>query len=324
MLLAALVIWLLDRYEREPVWAVTVAFCWGAFGAATGSIVFNEGIRWLLGRDQLAMQYVAVVTAPIVEEFFKGLIVVAFIPMRRLIDNTTDGIVYASISALGFAMSENFIYFVESGMRDGAAGYLATVLVRTGFTAPMHVVATSMLGGMIGYACWKGRTPAHLMLAVLIGYPTAVGTHIIWNGLHTLSQSTQSVGFSLVAFLLMAGTVIVYLLIGQLILHIEGRSLHRELKEEETFVGSIPEGHARILSSVFLRSGKTWLPAGINRGKYVRLAVRLALCKAHCRERHSERHEREIHSLRAEIRGLLPAALFGGDTLGRFSPELQP
>ncbi len=57
----------------------------------------------------------SVVAAPIVEEFSKGMGVVAiFVFARREFNGVVDGIVYAGIVAIGFAFVEDILYLARS------------------------------------------------------------------------------------------------------------------------------------------------------------------------------------------------------------------
>ena len=48
--------------------------------------------------------------APLIEEPTKAIILFAIVRSRHF-DNTTDGFVYGAAAGLGFAMTENFMYF---------------------------------------------------------------------------------------------------------------------------------------------------------------------------------------------------------------------
>ena len=96
-------IWWVDRYDREPLKYVFAAFLWGGLGAIVFSILGTEaGIRMLGGFiNDAGFDFPAVVLAPFIEEFMKGLIVL-FLLRYRAFDNVTDGLVYGAASGLGF------------------------------------------------------------------------------------------------------------------------------------------------------------------------------------------------------------------------------
>src|SRR5678815_2514930 len=72
----ALVLWI-DRYEAEPLWMLVTAFCWGAFFAPFFAFLFNTGSATLvtyMADAKAGEAFAAVVSAPIVEETSKALI----------------------------------------------------------------------------------------------------------------------------------------------------------------------------------------------------------------------------------------------------------
>src|SRR5690606_34496391 len=92
-----------------------MAFLWGALAAAGFSGLINtvmggigEAVAGKGGGDFVG----AVISAPLVEESFKGMAVLGmFWFMRREFDGLVDGMIYGVFSALGFAMTENVLYY---------------------------------------------------------------------------------------------------------------------------------------------------------------------------------------------------------------------
>ena len=106
-LMAAFIYWL-DRYEKEPLIVLGAAFFWGAVVAAGGAYILNTvfgiGIYALTGSGDVADQATSSLVAPFVEEGLKGLaLLMIFIAFRSEFDSILDGIIYAGITALGFA-----------------------------------------------------------------------------------------------------------------------------------------------------------------------------------------------------------------------------
>ena len=123
MLAFLAVVWWLDRYDREPVWLVGLVFLWGAVFAAGGSYITNSIGHLVLSialANSINAEWISIMfVAPLVEEPLKGIILVA-LAFTRWFDNTTDGFVYGAAAGLGFAMSENILYFTRaeaSGVR---------------------------------------------------------------------------------------------------------------------------------------------------------------------------------------------------------------
>jgi RsiW-degrading membrane proteinase PrsW (M82 family) len=182
-----------DRWEPEPPRMLLYAFLWGACFAALSALLINSSAALaadqLLGRgsgDVLG----AVVIAPVVEEAVKGLFLVGLLIWRRReFDGVVDGIVYAGLTAAGFAFTENILYigraFAEGGIEAQGGGVLAVVLLRGLFSPFAHPLFTVMTGIGAGIAA-SNRAPVVRVLAVLAGYLVAVVLHSMWNGAATL------------------------------------------------------------------------------------------------------------------------------------------
>ncbi len=122
-----LVILWIDRHEREPPLLLMSAFLWGAVIATMISLIGNMtfgGVVSLMGaHPATADQLTASVSAPIVEELAKATALVAlYVMFRNHLDNVLDGVVYGALVGLGFAVFENFIYYVNTGNLVGAIG----------------------------------------------------------------------------------------------------------------------------------------------------------------------------------------------------------
>src|ERR1700688_1521570 len=84
MVFYLLIIWLMDRYEREPFWLVSLNFFWGSTGAIIfgiiGSLIMGIGVSQFIFQfanqsDAGTLNNIAgaVVVAPLVEESTKGI-----------------------------------------------------------------------------------------------------------------------------------------------------------------------------------------------------------------------------------------------------------
>ncbi|HLT24088.1 MAG TPA: PrsW family glutamic-type intramembrane protease, partial [Ignavibacteria bacterium] len=97
------IIWWLDRNEREPFWMVLLCFFWGSTGAIVlaiiGSIIFQIPLATLImsvadgDPSELLDLSGAVIVAPIVEEATKGVFLLV-IALSRRFDGIVDGVVY--------------------------------------------------------------------------------------------------------------------------------------------------------------------------------------------------------------------------------------
>lgn len=107
----ALYLWL-DRYEPEPTKYIVVALCWGAFIATLVAIFINTEVSHRLAETGVGGDRSAVFVAPPVEEFAKGSIILLLALIRRKeFDGIIDGLVYAGMVGVGFAFTENILYY---------------------------------------------------------------------------------------------------------------------------------------------------------------------------------------------------------------------
>lgn len=175
----------LDRYEPEPGRLLAMAFGWGALVATATALVLQVVDDSISGRG---MVWSAVVVAPISEEAAKGAFVLLLLWLRRhVIHGVLDGLVYAGLVGIGFAFTENILYFAgayagEMGLGPGGFGAATTIFVVRGVFSPFaHPLFTSAIG--IGAGIMVGSHRRWLRwLAPLIGYVVAVGLHAAWNG----------------------------------------------------------------------------------------------------------------------------------------------
>ena len=181
--LVACYLWL-DRYEPEPVRLLLLSFGWGALVATAVALVLQALEQSLNGPD---LTWSALAIAPLTEEAGKGLFVLLLLWSRRhVIDGVLDGLVYAGLVGIGFAFSENILYFAGAytGGPDLGPGGLqsATALfVLRGIFSPFaHPLFTSAIGIGVGVAV-AARSRVLRVAAPVIGYVVAVCLHAAWN-----------------------------------------------------------------------------------------------------------------------------------------------
>src|SRR5215210_3780890 len=146
----------LDRYETEPWRALVAAFLWGALVATFIAAIFNDligmGVTSMVGED-LGNTLTTAAIAPIVEEAAKGLVlVILYFVMRDEFDNVLDGIVYGSLVGIGFAMTENILYFGRTYQEDGIIGVGVLFYFRVILGGFGHALYTGTTGAAIGLA----------------------------------------------------------------------------------------------------------------------------------------------------------------------------
>jgi RsiW-degrading membrane proteinase PrsW (M82 family) len=183
----AIVVYLLDLYEREPVPLLVAAFVWGAVAATTLSAIGNAGWALVIARaggPGFASRWSAALTAPFVEEVLKGIGVVLIVLIaREEVDDRMDGFVYGAVCGLGFAVVEDVFYFmaVFGGQLEGVLqGFFVRVLASGLYS---HILYTGLVGMAVGVvASRRDRRPLRRRLRDAAPLAVvAVFGHFLWN-----------------------------------------------------------------------------------------------------------------------------------------------
>ena len=313
MFLFAVFINWLDRYEKEPKILLGAAFGWGALIAAGFAFVVNTvtGVGlYALTRSQAATEFsLSSFVAPLVEETFKGLaVLIVFLFFRNEFDSVLDGIVYAAITAMGFAATENVLYIYRNGyLENGWGGFWTLVFIRIMLVGWMHPFFTAFTG--IGLATSRMSSNQIVkVLAVLLGFSVAVFAHAFHN---TFSGLIGGIG----GFL--AGTAVDYLGYAFMLSFIvwmivrERNILKRQLWEEVD-KGYLSQRQYNSALSFF--QANAYLSA-LTSGSFLKTARFYQVCGelAHKKEQFTRLGEergntRMIERLRSELLALAPVA----------------
>ncbi|MGW3468317.1 PrsW family intramembrane metalloprotease [Saccharopolyspora sp. NPDC000995] len=283
VVLIALIL-LIDRLEPEPQLNLWLAFGWGAGVAIIGALIVNTGSELLmapaLGAEVASVITVSVV-APVVEESFKGALLLYLLWVRRHeIDGPTDGIVYAGMCGLGFALVENVLYYMQ-GLGAETGEIWGTVLIR-GVIAPLgHPLYTAMTGLGVAYAATH-RGPGRFF-AVVGGWCGAVFLHALWNGSLTFAGFLGMVVAYLVDFLVLVALVVVVVLDRKRLVHLIRKYLPAYIPS-----GLVQPSDVQMLGSLSgRRKARHWARAQAGAtgaramGDYQLAATELALLHAH-------------------------------------------
>jgi len=250
-----LVLWI-DRYESEPAWMLATAFFWGAMVATFFAYLVNTAggaIVSALAGPAAGNTFALVISAPIVEESSKAAILFIFFFFKKdEFDGVIDGIVYGALVALGFAMTENVLYYGKAAM--GGGGQLTVTFFIRGFLAPFsHPLFTSMTGIGLGLAR-QSRNIAVKVITPLLGLSTAIFMHSIWNG----SGAIFGGGVFLLTYILIMVPAFVILLV------VIGIALYREGQLVRQFLlcdlerGLLTRQEYEQLGSIFGRMGSSF------------------------------------------------------------------
>lgn len=309
---AAFVNWL-DRYEKEPKILLGAAFGWGMVIAAGGAFILNTafgiGIYALTGSEGVAEFGTTSIVAPVIEEGLKGLaVLIVFFLFRKEFDSILDGIVYAAITAMGFAAVENVLYIYRNGfLESGWEGFWTLVFIRVFLVGWMHPFFTSFTG--IGLAISRlSRNPIVKVLAAPAGYVVAVTAHAFHNTFGSLIGGVS--GF-------IVGTVADYIgymfMIAFIIWVIvrERNILKKQLREEVEKGYMSPRQYVSALSffqtSAYLSAltSRTFLKTA----RFYQVCGELAHKKEQLSQLGEERgNTRIIEQLRSELLALSPVA----------------
>jgi len=310
MLAFAWFVFWLDHYEKEPKLLLGGIFIWGAIVAAGGAFLVNTflglGVYIFSNSERFTELTTGSLIAPLVEESLKGVAVLAvFWFFRREFDSILDGIIYASIAALGFAASENVYYIYQYGfLENGYEGLFALIFVRVILVGWQHPFYTSFIG--IGLAITRmNRNVAVQFGAPLLGWVLAVLTHSLHNTLASLLSGVAGLAISTIVD--WTGWIFMFFVI-ILATHSERRYISLHL-EEEVNLGNISPAEYRIACSAWAQfiARLTSLLSGNYRdtNQFYQLTAELAH-KKHQRSKmgEEENNSMAIYKLRTDLKRL--------------------
>lgn len=184
----AFVVWAvlaIDRWEPEPRIAMWFAALWGGVAAVLLTLALNSFVlepivvRFLQSQEQLEF-YQTVIQAPVTEELWKGIpVVIMFLFFRKTFDGPVDGVVFAALSAAGFAFTENILYFGTSLAESGDGSF---IFFLRGIMSPLtHAIFTAVgIGLALGLAA-RLRSRWWILLAFPAGWLVSALLHALWN-----------------------------------------------------------------------------------------------------------------------------------------------
>jgi len=276
MILYLILLWKFDKYEPEPVKLVLIHFLWGASAAIIlgiiGSKLFSIPLQLLINDSEKIRFMQIILVAPLIEELSKGALLFKTSTDSRF-DNLTDGLVYGGAIGLGFGMTENFLYFITFG--NSFQNLLWLVVIRTGFSAVMHAMATSSFGAILSASKYSEKRNKKLL--VVAGLIIAISIHFIWNFSVSFSNTFLFGIFFIVVIVGIFITVFIYALKS------EKQIIRNKLIDE------IPEKYIAILTST-IRGRKGWFTEKYKK-EFISKSIKLAFRK----------HELEISVEKKEL-----------------------
>ncbi len=194
-LIAIAVLWWLDRYEKEPLWLLSIVFFWGAVPtiimSLVAQLVLDVPLSAVLGHSVLYPLANMSVVAPLTEETFKGLILLAiFLLYRREFDGVADGILYGALVGFGFSIVEDVFYMMGSLLEGGWPAWGTTVALRVGLYNLNHSLFAACTGVGFGLARNSRQTWKKVCFPAL-GWLAGMTLHAIHNGGTVLAEKTS-------------------------------------------------------------------------------------------------------------------------------------
>lgn len=202
-LLAALLVYRYDMYDRERWWMLLLAAALGAGVMGVIGYLIDFTLN-LAGPGHRPAPFIAIVAAT--HEEGARLILVALIALvlRREFNDPMDGIIYGSIVGLGMAMEESLFYL----------GLWNTPPEQ--FLPPTEIVRLCghlLLGGITGFAIGMARMKMRGWVRVLIGcVAVSVFLHFAWNWLAfaALAVGRMEAWQSILAAMIMLSGMLLY------------------------------------------------------------------------------------------------------------------
>ncbi|WP_035534416.1 PrsW family intramembrane metalloprotease [Haloglycomyces albus] len=171
------------HYGWKPL---AFAFAWGATVATGISVGVNTYVAKLLHDADVSTNWAAVISAPVIEELTKFLAPLAILIFAaNHLRTGLDALVFAGLSAAGFAVVENVLYAsgaYQSGVElygDGVANVTVLVVVRGILTMFAHPLFTCVIA--FGFVLAIGKSTGVKLLWAFSCLPVAMGLHALWN-----------------------------------------------------------------------------------------------------------------------------------------------
>ncbi len=157
-----------DKSRPEPRGLIIRVFLLGILSILPVLIIelILQAMHQTMGMSPLGQALIqAFVVAALTEESMKLLVVRGYAWKQAAFDEVMDGIVYAVVASLGFAVFENIMYVLNGG--------ISTAILRAVTAVPMHALAAGIMGYYVGLAHFdpehsRGQIWQGLIWAVLV------------------------------------------------------------------------------------------------------------------------------------------------------------
>jgi RsiW-degrading membrane proteinase PrsW (M82 family) len=173
--------YLRDRWQREPMHRVVMAFALGlyAMAAARGLAFTVLGLLppdWLSSGTEGARLFESLVLSGVIEETAKAVVLFTAIYHWDEFDEPLDGVVYGVAVSLGFATLENVLYIANA--QAGFDRGFTVVWQRALFSVPAH----ALFGGAMGFYAGKSKFDRSNPTALFIDRVCCLLVPVVFHG----------------------------------------------------------------------------------------------------------------------------------------------
>lgn len=295
----AFLIYNFDKNEKEPKSLVAAALVWGSLPAVLVALVANLFFKLppsLLGPEAAEAVKIGIFS-PLVEELLKGAIVLFFALKRKNeFNNTLDGIIYASMVGLGFAMTGNTISYLGSFLYRGFDSLRLSILFQGVFFGLNHAFYTAIFGAGLGYS--RQFFKKSIRVGIAVG---AFLLAVLVNGLH--SYITQAlIGVNPLTIILNWLAISVIFVIMVVSLRRESSILKRfladELSQPLVMIAIQPKTRRVLLKQIRKTEGRE---AARQAALFFKQAAQLAFLKEEIQRNPADVSLDQLELLRGEI-----------------------
>lgn len=197
VILLLLYIYRQDKYEKEPLGLLILAFLGGIVSifidlfiiSIINSVWYSETVF-----------YSAFIEAGFPEELSKFFVLFLLIWWNKNFNEHMDGIVYATFVGLGFACIENILYVFDGGLGTG--------IVRAIISVPGHFLFGVLMGYFLSLAKFnKEHRSSYLLMAVL----APAIAHGLFDWLLMVTDKVGTFGQVVILALFIIGDVLLWI-----------------------------------------------------------------------------------------------------------------
>jgi protease PrsW len=191
-----------NRYTSQPAGLLATGFVWGGVAAAFWiALPANTALLEIwskVGGTTFATNWAAGLTAPINEEFAKGLgliLLIGFAP--RLVRSAYDGFIIGAFIGLGFEVFEDVLYVYNGAAEAYGVGQVGTALqlflVRGASGIVSHALFSAIFCTGVMWVLGRAAGERHVVRGVLTML-LAMTFHFAWDDVTGLGGGTALTG----------------------------------------------------------------------------------------------------------------------------------